>query len=244
MSQAEQPEPEDDQKVEKDITVIAYPRESNQHNLREWLAQVTDCPVDEYETTENTREKIVYDFGREEKEVNVSTLSYKEEIFNQIEGQTFESGEAEIRVERETLRNRTAKIGKSSAARRFRNELLEGLSNEYLNGAYEQVHTNRWQHVDDPDLQLKVYGDGVEEQRVLAKEKDREGDDLYETMAEVPCLRLKVKMQADSEEAINELSEEFISELTRELSSNSYIGRVRYAECTVTTVREGDCYDI
>lgn len=131
-----------------------------------------------------------------------------------------------------------------TAKRKLLEELMENLPEELPPDLERATSGGKYRPVDSMASKINIRRPDFDKRRVLAKESERESDDLYETVADYPSVSFHITLNAGSRELIDLYTEEVIAELHKALSKRDGIGRVRYTSCTTREEKTGECYNI
>lgn len=243
MAEAETKEPEE-QELKKDVTLVAYADDEHSRNEDEFVTALTGVNTSERETISSKDVTIEIDLG---KSIPVSYTPYShrwtEEGLRKFKRSLANSKMSEyisVEEERNTHSKRVTPI--SSALSGWMSEVWDQLPLE-IDGLQRDENSGIW--VDDQDIsRIRVRKPKIEEMRVLAKESERESDDLYETMSERWSAQFSITIEADNEEQLDERTEAIVPVLHKRLPKQPGVGKVRYMACTVTQQREGECYNL
>lgn len=131
-----------------------------------------------------------------------------------------------------------------TARRQLQKELMEELPEEIPPNLERHEKDGKYHPQDSMKSKVSVGTPDFDQQRVLAKESERQSDDLYETVASYPSVSLHIKLNGDSQEEIDHLTEVVIAGLHKALSRREGVGKVRYTSCTTREEKSGECYSI
>lgn len=234
----------DNKVYEKEVTVVAYDDDLEFPGLREWAEEITGVDLTTLDTITQEWYNLVYDLGMGEQTKSIQDYDYSKDRVEEVKEQLKEAGVDSIRLEHHTEEEKKFANSLGKAARRYRTELAGELPDELFGGLELQSSWGYWYSENDPDFHVKLAHKTFDEMRVLAKESERDSDDLYETMSEVPAFKLRVDMRAPSEKHIEEWTQQVVKNLHKLLAKNPGIGKVRYMACETATIESGECYNI
>lgn len=228
----------------KEVRVVAYDDDLEFPSLRDWVQEVTGIDVTSTETMTDEWWELNYDLGMGEQTHKLQTYEVNEEEAKKVKNKLKRSGVDVVSLNHKTERKQKMKNTVDQAARQFRNALTEDLPHDLFAGVELQKSWGWWYNEENQDYYVKLTAADFGERRVLAKESERESDDLYETMSEVPSFSVMVKMRAPAQQHIDKWTDEMIPALTKLLSQNPAIGKVRFMGCEKSVVEQGECYNI
>jgi hypothetical protein len=234
--------------VEKEVTVVAYSKDEDSNpRVREWAEKVSGVDLSSYDTTTITSYEMVVEdsSGRDLFRKEMGLFDYEKEKAEKVSEDLMEKGVENVRIEKDITENKSFENSMNHASNSLVEFLFLLLPDELEGGVskYEKTHLTRWRdEMDQWGIGLRYKN--FEEMRVLSKETKREDDDLYETMAERPCLTFQIKMTAPSRGHIDTWTESVVPEVTKLLYKHPHIGKVRYMNCVTTTQQEGECYNL
>lgn len=239
-----------DTEVKKEVNMVAYDADQRFTNPREWASELVGVDLTEKTFEVDRHVEINMDLGKREHTFTVPEHRYTDggikELKDKIPGDIMSINEVE---ERETAFAHSSR----AVMNEFLEELCQCIPDKFTAGGIEFNHHERWhkrlkwveQREDDEQINsLKITNPSLEKRRILAKEAERHSDDLYETMAEVPSFRFKIKMDSTSHETIEDLTDGVIPKLHKALSDIDHVGKVRYMACETQETKRGECYDI
>lgn len=240
--------------VTKEVTMVAYDADQNYSGTRSWSEKLAEdlgedhIDMSETEVREERKVEIVVDAGEGEEIFTISKYQYTEEG---LESMKDEVGGNRVRVEDETKEEEVNLWDPSDVKSPLLDYIATALDDEFTAAGEQFVvddqwaNRRKWHGENDSVLRIKTsFGQGFEEDRVLAKEDERESDDLYETMAAVPCFKFTIKMESGSHDVIDALSDGAVPKFHRSLSKLGGVGQVRYMACERQETKKGECYDI
>lgn len=230
---------------EKEVNLIAYAGDDSPRQLRRWVEAVTGVDVTSFERESKTKWTLEADFGGTFPMSRKLGDSYFDEERIKKEKKKLEKADANVTLSSETKTFRSYENTLAGAGK----NLLKAISEEFpdvLNDEFmREFHGNklRWKN-DVGQVAVSISTPDWEERRVLAKETNRSGDDLYESLTEKNSAQFNIDMEAETEEQLDEFTETFVEMLHKVMSRQEGVGKVRYMECEIVTRREGECYDI
>lgn len=239
-----------DTQIEKTVDMVFYDAEQAFGSNREWASQLVEADLTEKEKQEFEYVKVEVNLGGATKELKFRTHNFTEEGLSA--GQNLADGDI-LSVNHVTETEYVHQKRALPFLNTFILEVCEVVPDAFTAGGVglelDPSFSKRRHWVGDPDAdqithELKIGRARMEKRRVLAKESERESDDLYETMAEVPSVKFEIKMKSDSRDVIDAMTEAFIPEIHREFASIEAIGKVRYMACEIQETQQGECYNI
>lgn len=245
---------QDHEEHRKEIVMCAYAARDSNYSIQEWAERVSgiDCTSKELKTDEEYEVEISWDSNG----VRTDTCSiFKPHI---------EKGELADKVKREikncdqlTLNHKVEESYEyinslSSVKYKLMRELFDELPDVISDGYHTHSERPRLgvyevEKTEDGEESLgdkvvNVNIDGFEERRILKKENEREPGSMYESFGKVPSYQFTLKLEAPSEELMNEWTDEVIIKLHKILNKRNGVRSVRYTSCEVTTTKEGECF--
>lgn len=235
---------EAEEEYEKTVTMVGYDADFDFPSLKAWAEELTGAKCTDTKLVREEKRYLVYDLGKQEQRARVRDYQCDEEAISTLKSKLEAAGIEEVRIETETKSRTEPKVSLSQAGSQFLKTLFEECP-DVLSGGLERHEHNwtRWVHPDHK-WEVRLKSETFDEQRILAKESERQSDDRYESMSEVPAFNFVVKITAPNEELIDTWTEEVVTNLHKAMSERESIGKVRYMACTVTQERTGECYSI
>jgi hypothetical protein len=233
------------QTFEKEVNLIAYAVDDAPRSERKWIEQVTGVDVTSYETVTETNWEFEADFGGTFPIKHTLMSGNYDEDKLKKEKKQLEQSDVDITLTKENSRSKKYRNSSSNAAR----QLLKDIREEFpqtLEGEFtREVHGGKLRWKDDVgNVTVSINKPRWDERRVLAKEEDRTGDSLYTSLTKRHSAQFSIQMEAESEEKLDNFTEEIVRTLHKVMSQQSGIGQVRYMECEIVTRKEGECYNI
>ena len=243
MAKAETEQPEEEL-LQKEVTLVAYADEEHKRSEDEFVTGLTGVDTSEREKVASRDVTLKIDLGKNYPlRVRVSSFDFTDDGLDSFK-RSLANSKLKEKIEVDDETNTTSKrvTSISSAIDGWMGRVWEQLPMQ-LDGLLRTEHSGVWK--DDKDVaRIRVKKPNIKEMRVLAKESERESDDLYETMSERLSAQFDIVIQAENKEQLDRRSEAIIPVLHKWLPKQAGIGKVRYMSCTVTQKREGECYDI
>lgn len=230
--------------IKKTVNMVGYDAEEEYDGVREWANEMVEFDMLEKEEETNREVKLVYDAGEGEHNINISSWDFTDEGLELLKQ---EASGNRVRVKDETTTREIFARTLNSAGRDVCNQITSGIDDGFTAGGVQfdkvsRYHGKRWESEEGDSIWIK--NGTFDERRILSKEKNRESDDLYETMSEVNSVKFNIEMESTSDDVIQALSQGIIPRLHKALSGVTAVGKVRYMACEKQTVEEGECYDI
>lgn len=232
---------------QKEVVMLAYPAEGAGYTKREWADEMTPEDMHEKTTYEDENLKLSIDAGRNILGREWSAHRYEDSAIEELSDRLEDIDSISLNIVKETRSE--FKHSLNSCTRAVIKDCISMLPDDIpLNHRGIEVlsrseHSTHWKD-GKCDWKASVWDDGMGLERVLSKESEREDDDLYESIGEVPCMRTKIRFKAPREELIDEWTNTVVAGLHKELSGIPAIGRVRYTSCEVTETKAGECYNV
>lgn len=220
----------EEQKFEKTVQVVAYLNYPDDMSLRNIAADMRPG-FDWYRREE---------FESETKVVNVMGLSHEvdDELHEAISGAN--SGEITTDVITETRTPYEHSVRK--LAKEVFNDLAENLPETILG---EYSYRSIFQTWENPDRETVVnvyrYADTMP---MLKKPHKIEDDDLYEGDKERPVLKYKIKVEAETEDDMDEIQVIIIDQVVDMLGNMNAVDTVRWYNCERIEKVSGSCINI
>jgi|APHM01.1.fsa_nt_gi hypothetical protein len=239
----------------KEVTMLAYPAEGKTFDKRGWADSLVDLDMREKNIETTTSRHVTFDIPEDNTSFTESLWRFDlgrddEERAETMEKLKEDLGSSEyVSVEKETHKNSTFENSLGHASQVLLTSLRPHLPDELpLNHEGEETMeisagNVRWGGL-HYDWKVDVEPAGFYEKRVLAKETERQSDDLYETVGDIACVEFSIEMVAPRRNLIDGWTEDVISELHKALSKTEGIGRVRYTSCEVSQTKSGECYNV
>lgn len=229
----------------KEVNLVAYAAEGTPRNLRSWVEELTDVDVTTTERETKTKWKLIADLGGSwEFERTLMGTQYDEDEVEE-EKKKLEKSNSNVRLEKEkkTKENRinTLKQAGKELLKSVKNELPEEVDGEFTR--QWGGSTLKWQN-EVGRTAAKISSANFDERRILAHESGRSSDDLYESMTESNSVQYTIELEAESDEMLDELTQDIVLGLKKSMSRMSGIGKTRHMECKTQITREGECYNI
>lgn len=232
------------QSFEKEVTVVGYADEFNYSSIREWAGKVSGLDHTETDLTEDEYYKLTIRVGDEEVTKQFREWQVDEEEVEEFKNATADVPGEFVDFEHVHIEEETHTHSENGMAEVAMKEVVEQLPDEISGGMEKnEKWLNRYED-DDSSNKVRFRRVGFDKRRILAKETNRDNDDLYESVSKVPSLQIRIKMNANSEELIEQWTNEVISEFHKELAALPGVGKVRYMSCTTKKEQEGECYNI
>ena len=243
MSKAAQQEP-DEQILQKEVTLVAYADDEHKRSIDDFVTGLTGVDTSERENVSQRDVEIHIDLGKDYRaKLNVYDHEFTDEglaSFKRSLANSKLKEKIDIQDETSTSSRRTTSV--SSAVSKWMGEVWSQLPLE-VDDLQREENSGVWK--DDRNVaRIRVKKPQVEEMRVLAKESEREDDDLFETISERWSAQFQIIIEADNEEELDRRTEAIIPVLHKWLPKQNGIGKVRYKACTVTQQKEGECYNL
>lgn len=244
MSQTEtqtgdaQPDNDDTEQVEKEVTVIGYATPDAFADERAFADELTETDMYERETTESVSVEIGFDDQTE----GLYHSDLKEAVADAVETDRIDTGDFEVDVERNFSKDFSNSLTKAMSE--LRSELLDDAPDE-LPGEIERggIYDYKWQD-DMFESFVHVMTGSIDERPLLAHRSRRTADERYDDEEDRLSVSFTVDMGPADADRIDEWSEAVVGTLSSALGQVSAIERVRIASCTERVERQGDCFDI
>lgn len=232
---------------EKEVSMVAYPPEEHTTSLEEFAEGISKVDLQETYTANIDQWEFRFDLGNQFSiSQNASSDLMADGELEKLEEikKALKSAPSDV-ISLEHITDTTVKKKNSlkKAANHMLDELGRSISPELLDGEITRDFQRYWK-TEEGRTKVRLQHASFKERRVLAKEANRDDDSLYQTLGKVPSYKLKIKLVGDSEDEIDQLTEDVVKHLHMQLSTYPQIGRVRYTDCTITTKKEGDCYNV
>jgi hypothetical protein len=242
---ATEAEEEVTQTFEKEVNLIAYAVDNAPRSERKWVEQVTGVDVTSYETETETTWEMEADLGGTFPMTRTLTSSSYDEEEIERQKKELEKSDADITLAQNKNQKKKYENSLSGAAL----ELLKGIRKEFQQTLAEkfarEVYGGKLRWKDDVgNVAVSINKPNWDSRRVLAKEENRTSDSLYTSLTERHSAQFSIRIEAKSEDELDEFTEETVRTLHKVMSKQSGIGQVRYMECEIVTRKEGECYNI
>jgi len=228
--------------VTKDVQMIAYDSDLDFPNLDDWATEMSGEPVNERKTEVDEKVEISLDLGQGPIKFTRGWHRFDSDVVSDLQEKLSDAGITNVSVVSKNETRSVRKATRYDASDTIITSMFEEMPDTITGGLEKNIVYHSY--MSDSDWKVRVTNPNFIESRVLAKESDREDDDLYETLSEVPSLRFNIKMVAPSRGIIDKWTDEVIPQLHKMLSSFPSVGKVRYMACTVTEEKEGECYNL
>lgn len=257
MSSQTEADDNGDREFKKTVNIVAYDADEDYPSIHEWAAELTGQPTNETYEDSMSEWYVIVDLGGTEIRKRIRSSNLPEVDFSEIEDyddwkeqkkneirDKFNSLDSDmVRVEKETDTVTKRECSLPTSGRRFIGDLKEELPGELEGGLEWNNFHSSWQQKDG-DASVRLNSQGFDEKRILAKEAERESDDLYETLSKFPAYTLQVEMVTEEEERLDEWTNTVVTGIHKALANNPAVGKVRYMACEVQETRKGECYNL
>lgn len=249
------PEDTTQKEYKKEVTMLAYPAEGKTFDARGWADELTDLDMQAQST--RTKEKFHLSFTMPD-----GIKDFEEDLWKWDLGNSDEEREETLQALKDDLSDSAmVDIDKHLSSTTTHDNSLGQASRVLISGLTSQLPNElplnhegevTMEQSDDGlqwgglhyDWKVEINPVGFAEKRVLAKESERESDDLYETAGDVACVEYKIEMVSPRRELIDGWTEDVITSLHKALAKRDGIGRVRYTSCEVSETKTGECYNV
>lgn len=228
------------------MTLIGYSDDDHQNNpKRKFANEVTGVPTHKSRLEETTHYEFVAQLGGawDYEGRRIGENYFDEEKADKLAEEIEEATDGEVKLVKETETDEVHEASLSQAGKTLTKELTKNLPDEINDSVRQDMWVARWQD-DVGRVKVNISSANWEHMRILSKEENRENDNLFESLTERPCARISIELSGESEEELDDLTEQMVTPVHKALAKQDAIGKVRYMDCTVTTKREGDCYNI
>lgn len=245
MAEAEQPTggEQSNETFRKEVTMVGYADEFDYMTLKDWANKVTGLNTNETYTETEEYWELDVNLGFKSHTETFDPRWYDEEDMERLVDAMQGVDDDLVTFEKKSDTKKLPKATLSSAADEVVRKLMQELPEELSGGLGKKEGLSRWKD-ENAEQVVRFWSEEFDNQRILAKEAERDGDDLYESVSKVPCFAVQIKMKAHSEDSIEEWNQEVISNAHKELSALPGVGKVRYMACTTRKEQQGECYNI
>jgi len=250
----------------KTFQIVGYNDKDTSESKEDFTAELTGKPTNVKERVTSETNLAIVDLGGQHIEFEVRNIHIPDRpdefngTYSDWLGTTFENfkhdehqnGTGRLRFETRTNSSMKPKCSIHSALSGMIDDVVDELDIHKVSPNLEYSHiSRRWVKEDtgavvDNDSKdvVRISSFGVDKQRILSKEVHRSADDMYQTLAEYPCLVLLIEMSSSTDGVFDTWNEEIITPIHKWLAGNPAISVVRYTECEVSETRKGECYNI
>lgn len=241
-------EPPEEQNISKEVTMVAYADDEHRNSKEQFVAAVTQEQgvLDKKLARETSwRFEITIPADHTVLDTKFSRSTSDSDTAKDIREWVDENGLSEFVEEEERTERRTDReVTFWQAGQNLLDDAREVLP-EVLSTGWEESGSMHLKWKDDKsETQVRIKNPDFDERRILAKESEREADDLYETMAEHQSAEFEIVINARSQEELDNLTEEVVVPFHKFLSKRTGAGKVRYLSCTVNQTKKGECYNL